>query len=114
MNECVFCRIARGETSARLVHDDGEIVAFHDANPQAPVHILVIPRRHIASLRHAGEGDRELLGRLLLVAAELARESGIAEEGFRVVTNTGRRAGQSVPHVHFHVLGGRAMQWPPG
>jgi histidine triad (HIT) family protein len=89
-------------------------VAFHDVTPRAPVHVLVIPRRHIASLSQAGPEDRDVLGTLLLAAAEVARRTEIAESGYRVVGNTGRGAGQSVPHVHLHVLGGRHLSWPPG
>jgi histidine triad (HIT) family protein len=90
------------------------VVAFHDIAPRAPVHVLVIPRRHIASLASATEGETEILGKLLLAAAEVARRTGIAETGYRVVTNTGSGAGQSVFHLHVHILGGRPMGWPPG
>lgn len=114
MGECVFCRIAAGELPARVVFTNDEIVAFHDLSPRAPVHILVIPRRHLDSLGVATEDDGALLGRLLLVAAEVARDAGIDTSGFRVVTNTGAGAGQSVPHLHLHVLGGRQLGWPPG
>lgn len=114
MSECIFCRIAAGRAAARVVCEDDETLAFHDRNPQAPVHILVIPRRHLASVAHADEGDGNLLGHLLLTAARAARLAGIAETGYRIVTNSGAAAGQSVFHLHLHVLGGRSMRWPPG
>lgn len=114
MDHCLFCRIAAGTLPSRQVFADDDLVAFHDLHPQAPVHILLIPRRHIPSVAAAEAGDGALLGRLLLVAAELARTTGIAESGFRILTNTGRHAGQSVDHLHVHLLGGRPMSWPPG
>ena len=114
MGECIFCRIAGGDLPADVVYFDDEIVAFHDRSPRAPVHILVIPRRHIDSLGAAAVTDRPLLGRLLQVAAEVAHAAGIGASGFRVVTNTGAGAGQSVAHLHLHVLGGRQLGWPPG
>ena len=112
--DCIFCRIASGEIPARLAHEDDVAVAFHDLNPQAPTHVLVIPRRHIRSAADLTEADGELLGRLFAVAAGVARDEGIAERGFRIVTNSGLEAGQSVDHLHLHVLGGRPMAWPPG
>jgi histidine triad (HIT) family protein len=113
---CLFCKIAAGEIPAKLVHQDEQMVAFRDINPVAPTHILLIPRRHIASLDavHNGDEDQALLGALLMTAAQLAREEGLADDGYRVVTNIGPQAGQSVPHLHFHLIGGRAMSWPPG
>ena len=114
MESCVFCRVAQGAAPARVLFADEEVVAFHDIAPGAPVHVLVIPRRHITSLASAAEGDREVLGTLFLAAAEAARQTGIVETGYRVVTNTGPGAGQSVFHLHLHVLGGRVMGWPPG
>jgi histidine triad (HIT) family protein len=113
-SDCLFCRIAAGQVPARLIHDDPEIVAFHDVAPQAPIHVLLLPRRHIVSLAALEEGDGGLAGRMLLLAARLARELGVAEDGYRVVTNVGRHGGQSVPHLHFHLLGGRSFSWPPG
>jgi histidine triad (HIT) family protein len=114
MDNCIFCRIASGEAPARILFADDEVVAFHDLHPQAPVHVLVVPRRHVASLAHASPDDAPLLGRLCLAAAEAARRTGIAESGFRVVVNSGAGVGQSVFHVHLHVLGGRPVGWPPG
>jgi len=113
MSDCPFCRIAAGEIPARKLFEDDDVVAFHDLNPQAPVHVLVIPRRHVVSLDAAEDGDAPLLGRLLAGARRAAREAGVAS-GYRVVTNCGAPAGQSVFHIHLHVLGGRAMSWPPG
>ncbi len=114
MSGCVFCRIASKEARAAIVHEDEELVAFRDTHPQAPVHLLIIPRRHVASLGEAGDGDAALLGRMLLLAKELAVRERIDARGWRLVTNRGREAGQSVFHLHFHLLGGRPMGWPPG
>jgi histidine triad (HIT) family protein len=111
---CLFCRIGRGEIPADLVHEDDLIVAFRDINPKAPTHILLIPREHMDSAANLAETDSEMLGRLFSVAAQLARDAGIADRGFRLVTNSGPAAGQSVDHLHFHLLGGRSMGWPPG
>jgi histidine triad (HIT) family protein len=112
--QCLFCRIAAGEISSTIVHSDDDVVAFRDIAPRAPTHVLVIPRRHIQSVLELGEDDGPLLARMFSVAAAIARSEGIADKGFRVVSNVGEWAGQSVPHLHFHVLGGRAMSWPPG
>jgi histidine triad (HIT) family protein len=112
MSDCLFCRIARGEIPAKLVASDEHFVAFHDIAPQAPTHILVIPRSHVASLDAAD--DAAMLGGLLLFARRVAREAGLAEPGYRTVLNTNRDAGQAVAHLHAHVLGGRRMAWPPG
>lgn len=110
---CLFCKIARREIPAALIHDEGEIVAFRDINPQAPAHLLVIPRRHVASL-DAAAGEPALLGALLAAVPRIAAAAGLAEGGYRAVINTGADAGQSVAHLHLHVLGGRALGWPPG
>ena len=110
----VFARILRREIPADIVHEDERCLAFRDVSPQAPTHVLVIPKRAIAKLGDASQSDRELLGHLLLVAAEVARREGLDEKGFRVVVNNGAGAGQSVFHLHVHVLGGRELRWPPG
>lgn len=110
--DCLFCRIARGELPVRLVAETAECVAFADIDPKAPVHVLVIPREHVASLDEATDGA--VLGRVLLLAAEVARREGTAEAGYRTVINTRAASGQTVPHLHAHVLGGRPMRWPPG
>jgi histidine triad (HIT) family protein len=114
MDDCLFCKIAAGKIPAKLVHQDDETVAFVDINPQAPTHLLVIPRKHIPTANDLAPADDALLGRLYRVAAKLAAEKGIAAEGWRAVVNTNRGAGQTVFHLHLHVLGGRAMGWPPG
>jgi histidine triad (HIT) family protein len=113
-DDCIFCKIVAGGIPATLIFEDERAVAFRDINPQAPTHALVIPRRHVASLNEAGEADEALLGHLLLVAARVAREAGHAEGGYRTVINTNADAGQTVFHVHVHVLGGRTLTWPPG
>ncbi|HTP52266.1 MAG TPA: histidine triad nucleotide-binding protein [Anaeromyxobacteraceae bacterium] len=114
MPDCLFCKIVRKEIPARLVHEDEEVVAFEDLNPQAPVHVLVVPRRHVASLNELEPGDDALVGKLLRVAAKVARERGVADPGWRAVVNVNRDGGQLVFHVHLHCLGGRPMFWPPG
>ena len=112
MPDCLFCKIASGKIPSKVVLQDDEMFAFDDVNPQAPVHVLVIPKRHIGGLNDAE--DRALLGRLLETAALVAKKKGIAESGYRVVANTGRQGGQTIFHLHVHVLGGRPMTWPPG
>ncbi len=113
MSDCIFCKIVEGEIPADKVYEDTEMLAFRDLSPQAPVHVLIIPKRHIASLNDAGPADAELLGRILSRIPALAQELGAAG-GYRVVNNCGASAGQSVFHIHFHLLGGRGMGWPPG
>jgi histidine triad (HIT) family protein len=112
--DCLFCRIGAGEIPADIVHQDDLLVAFRDINPKAPTHVLLIPRRHIASALELRETDGPLLGRLFAVAADLARTEGLAEAGYRLVTNVGAWGGQSVHHLHLHLLGGRRLGWPPG
>lgn len=111
---CLFCRIADGAIPARKVHEDEDVVAFHDVNPQAPTHVLVIPRRHIASLDALTDADAATIGRTLVRAAAIARTLGLPEAGYRLVINTGAAAGQTVFHIHAHILGGRELGWPPG
>lgn len=111
---CIFCRISEGELPAEMVHEEAELVAFRDLNPQAPVHVLVVPRRHVSSLDGLGDADESLAGKLLLAVRSIARSEGLADDGFRVVVNSGERAGQTVDHLHFHLLGGRRLTWPPG
>lgn len=113
MAECMFCKIAAKELDSEIVHESDGVVAFRDINPAAPTHVLVIPKRHVASAADLGPGDAELLGELFEVMAGVARAAGL-DGGFRIVTNSGVDAGQSVHHLHFHVLGGRSMSWPPG
>ena|SRR5947209_5739715 len=114
MDNCLFCKIAEGQIPSKVVYQDEDVVAFEDINPQAPHHILLIPRRHIASIAAITPEDSPLLGILFAVANKLAQKMGLAEGGYRVVTNVGPDAGQSVFHLHFHLLGGRKFGWPPG
>jgi histidine triad (HIT) family protein len=113
-SECLFCRIASGEIPAEVVHDGERLLAFRDIDPQAPTHVLVIPKEHVASLSDADDGHADVLGGALLLAARIAADEGIADGGYRTVVNTGRDGGQTVDHVHVHLLGGRQMGWPPG
>jgi histidine triad (HIT) family protein len=113
-SECLFCRIVDGEIPARFVHRDERVVAFHDVNPQAPVHVLVVPVRHVTSLGTLTAEDAELLAAMVDVIQVVTRETDIAESGFRTVANTGTDGGQTVDHLHLHVLGGRRLSWPPG
>ena len=114
MADCLFCGIADGKIKANLVYQDEAVLAFTDIAPRAPVHILIIPRKHIASVLDIEASDDGMLGRIFAVAGRLAREQGISDKGFRVVVNSGADAGQTVFHLHFHLLGGRPMTWPPG
>ena len=109
---CIFCQIARGDIPAQMVANNVDMAAFRDTNPQAPVHILVIPKKHVASLDDAM--DTGLLGQLLAFAAAIARQEKVSKSGYRTVINTGKDGGQSVSHLHIHILGGRALAWPPG
>ncbi|HEC31547.1 MAG TPA: histidine triad nucleotide-binding protein [Deltaproteobacteria bacterium] len=114
MVDCTFCRIIAKQMPGEIIYEDEEVVAFKDINPQAPVHFLVVPRKHIASVLDIQPEDERLIGRLLLVAKKLTNEIGISTKGFRLVINTGDNAGQNIYHIHIHVLGGRRMTWPPG
>jgi histidine triad (HIT) family protein len=114
MADTIFGKIARGEIDADIVHEDDDVVAFRDLNPQAPVHILIIPRKPIPTLNAAEVGDAELLGKLMLAAARVAEQEGIAEQGYRTIVNCNAGAGQTVYHLHVHLLGGRPLRWPPG
>ena len=114
MADCIFCKIGRKEIPAKIVYDDRQVVAFDDLNPQAPVHCLVIPKTHVATFNEIGAEQEGLLGHMLLVAARVAKDKGLHERGYRLVANTLEEAGQSVFHVHLHVLGGRRFAWPPG
>ena len=114
MADCLFCKIAQKKIQAAVVFENDRVVAFRDIGPQAPVHILVIPRKHVATVNELDVNDRELIGDLVLVAKRLASEADIAADGYRLVLNCNRDGGQSVFHVHLHLLGGRAMAWPPG
>jgi histidine triad (HIT) family protein len=113
-DKCLFCRIAAGEIPAKKVHEDADVVAFHDINPQAPTHVLVIPRTHIAKLDDLTAADTATIGTTIVRAAEIARSLRLADDGYRLVVNNGEGAGQTVFHIHVHILGGRALSWPPG
>jgi histidine triad (HIT) family protein len=114
MTDCIFCDISAGVVPARIILETESVLAFRDMNPAAPQHVLVIPRRHIATLDDAVPADRELLGDMMLAGAEVARQLGFAEKGYRTVLNCNHGGGQSVYHIHLHVLGGRNLSWPPG
>ncbi|MEM9056914.1 MAG: histidine triad nucleotide-binding protein [Pseudomonadota bacterium] len=114
MEDCLFCKMARGEIRPDIVLETDDVLAFRDLNPQAPVHVLVIPRKHIESMATLEPGDTELIGKVVAAGAEVARREGIAESGYRAVMNTNADGGQSVYHLHLHVLGGRQLGWPPG
>jgi len=112
--DCIFCKIVKKEIPADIVYEDEKVLAFNDINPQAPYHILIIPKKHISTLLDLTEEDKELIGHIYLVAKKLAEEKGFADRGYRVVVNCKEEAGQTVFHIHFHVLAGREMGWPPG
>lgn len=114
MENCIFCGIQTGKTPARIVYEDDTVYAIEDIHPQSPVHLLVIPRAHLVSLKDATPGQESLLGHLLSVSAQLARERKIESNGYRLVINTGTYGGQSVFHLHVHLMGGRMFHWPPG
>lgn len=115
MADCIFCKIAQKEIPSQLVYEDEQVAAFRDLEPQAPVHVLVIPKKHVESLLALTAVDKDLISHIMIdVIPQLAKELQVDEKGFRVVANTGDEGGQSVKHLHFHLLGGRSMQWPPG
>jgi len=114
MEDCIFCKIINKEIPASIVFEDKKMIAFNDINPKAPIHILLIPREHFASLNDIPEEKKDILSHLLLKARQIAQEKGIAEKGYRIVLNTEKDSGQEVFHIHFHLLGGRRMHWPPG
>jgi histidine triad (HIT) family protein len=114
MTDCLFCGIVGGKVKANIVYQNDYVVVFRDINPKAPVHLLIIPRKHIAGILDIEPEDSAVIGEIFMAAGQLARDQGIAESGFRVVVNSGPDSGQSVFHLHFHLLGGRQMTWPPG
>ena len=114
MADCIFCKIGSHQIQAMVVYEDSEMMGFRDINPQAPVHILIIPKAHYASPNDFQEGDGQLLGRMLLAAKQIAKQEKLSDRGYRLVVNCGQDGGQSVAHVHMHLIGGRQMQWPPG
>ena len=112
--DCLFCKIIKGEIPSAKVYEDDKVYAFRDIEPQAPVHILIIPKEHIASANELTEKNASIVGHIFAVAAKIAKEEGIAEGGYRIVNNCGQDGGQTVGHLHFHMLGGRSLAWPPG
>jgi histidine triad (HIT) family protein len=112
--DCLFCKIASGDIPASMVHEDEEMIAFNDINPQAPMHVLIVPRKHIPTTNDVVGEDESLIGRMVRRAAVIAGERGFGQRGYRMVFNCHREAGQTVFHIHLHVLGGRALGWPPG
>ncbi|WP_019627080.1 histidine triad nucleotide-binding protein [Thioalkalivibrio sp. ALJT] len=114
MTDCIFCKIVAGEIPARIVFEDDAVLAFEDLNPQAPTHVLVIPKKHIATLNDLSPEDAPVIGAMTRAAAAIARERGFAEDGYRTVMNCNQGGGQTVYHIHMHVLAGRALSWPPG
>lgn len=114
MDDCIFCKIVAGDIPCDTVYEDEDVMAFKDINPKAPVHVLIIPKEHVESAAHLGDQQVELAGRLQLAAVEVARRTGVLEDGFRLVTNSGAGAGQAVFHLHYHLLAGREFTWPPG
>ena len=114
MNDCLFCKMISGEIPCDIVYENESVFAFRDIDPKAPTHILLIPRKHIRSINELGESDQTLAGELLLIAKKIAKDEGIDESGFRTIFNTNSDGGQTVFHMHMHILGGRKMAWPPG
>ena len=114
MTDCLFCKIRDGEIPCDKVYEDDDVIAFKDVNPQAPTHVLVVPRKHIATINDLEEDDGNIIGAMMMAAKEIAAAEGIAEDGYRLVLNCNAKAGQTVFHIHLHLLGGRALVWPPG
>ena len=114
MDNCIFCKIVNQEILAKIIYEDDRILAFDDINPQAPIHVLLIPKEHFSSLNDIPEEKKDLMGHILLKARQIAQDKGVQDSGYRIVLNTARDSGQDVFHIHFHVLGGRRMTWPPG
>ena len=113
-NECLFCKIALGDVPADIVHEDDQVLAFRDINPRAPIHILIIPKQHLHSLASVADENRDLMGHMMLTTKKIARDEGHSQSGYRTVINIGADGGQTVNHLHLHLLGGRALRWPPG
>lgn len=111
---CIFCKIIAHELPAKIIYEDDQVIAFHDIHPQAPIHFLTIPKRHISHINEMSEKDEQLIGRLIFIAKQQAEIMGLDNRGYRLVLNNGREGGQAVYHVHLHLLGGRQMRWPPG
>lgn len=114
MSDCIFCKIVKGEIPAKKVYEDDKVIAFNDISPQSPIHILVIPKNHISSANDINNENKEIIGHIFSVISNIAKSEGIADKGYRIVNNCGEDGGQTVSHIHFHILGGRQLQWPPG
>lgn len=114
MEDCIFCKIIKGEIPCEKVYEDDKIISFKDISPEAPIHVLIIPKKHIASINDLKEEDENLIGHIYVVAGEIAKQLGVSDSGYRVVSNCGENGGQTVNHIHFHFLGGRKLTWPPG
>lgn len=114
MSDCIFCKIINGEVPSDKIYEDDKVIAFKDLDPQSPVHFLVIPKEHIPSVNHIDESNMSIVGHIILVINKLAKEEGLDDKGYRIVNNCGKFGGQTVEHLHFHVLGGRQLTWPPG
>ena len=114
MEDCIFCKIGKGQISSDIIYEDDKVVAFNDVNPQAPIHFLVIPKEHIESVNNIDNNNSNLVSHIYIIIARLAKELGIEEDGYRIINNCGEFGGQTVPHIHFHVLAGRKFEWPPG
>ncbi|WP_352419850.1 histidine triad nucleotide-binding protein [Proteiniborus sp.] len=114
MSECIFCKIINGDIPASKIYEDDKVVAFNDLNPQSPTHILIIPKQHIPSVNNIDENNSHIISHIFVVINKIAKEKGLSKKGYRIVNNCGEFGGQSVEHIHFHLLGGRQLQWPPG
>lgn len=114
MENCIFCKIGKGQISSDIIYEDDKVIAFNDVNPQAPIHFLVIPKEHIESVNNIDNNNSNLVSHIYIIIARLAKELGIEEDGYRIINNCGEFGGQTVPHIHFHVLAGRKFEWPPG
>jgi len=114
MNDCIFCKIANGEIPTDKIYEDERVVAFYDINPQSPVHFLVVPKEHISSIKEIDESNVSIISHIFLVIKKIATDNGLDEKGYRIVNNCGEYGGQTVDHLHFHILGGRELLWPPG
>lgn len=114
MEDCVFCKIIKGDIPSEKVYEDDTVMSFKDISPGAPVHVLIIPKKHISSINDLDEADSKIIAHVFMVAKKIAQSLNISENGYRIVSNTGKDGGQTVPHVHFHMLGGRSLEWPPG
>ena len=114
MDDCIFCKIIKGEIPSKKIYEDEDVLAFYDISPESPVHFLVIPKEHIESVNELNKGNSRIISHIFLVINKIVNDLGISETGYRIVNNTGREGGQTVNHMHFHVLGGRSLQWPPG